>query len=773
MPSSVRTVIQNLKPNKKFAYIEKSGFVTAAECMFEMVTDLLNIGAMSMIASNITDNVNGAGATFTSTAWPIGVRDYQIVSSGSGYTVGEKLLLKNAGANSVPYSARVATVWSTNNGIRSLTMSNGKNGQGEYPLYTSSAIVQPCQLVYTDDYRQEKVLPQTSGWFINLRAVTNIDGSNPDCFFSANLDYWRGPDAGRTTRGSRILATTPALNVWNAWRSTYGPLVNGVSTGRLPGNVILCQTTTNQATVPIGEVPDEVRTPFQNIKVGQRVFLECDEDGVISNANTTIVNITTVKAVIGLSYDTRPLPTRISPLASEVREVFKEHEEDLYMIQLSHPVTLSRGANVSVQGLGATVDNTVLSLPDEFTTVLESRGACDPLSDTLGVLGTVVTAVDNSNVVNISSLVVGGSGGAVNYGSTVYEGQQINNIDTEGDGVTSVTGVTTVLSVNMTSATTATVTMSSNQTLSAGKTLQFRFDPPQYWRLLVRLQNKGTAVVAAGTSTQFNETCTIPAIYNDATTTITDLSGVMGTVPTGIYKTGAPAGTGPLASETRQGFINRTTRVQNHGQAVPLNSILSVSERGMFFGAYEGTFSVLQKEKVMNNATDNTFNWFLIQRPVNRTTGKVLTKGNAPLFCINSVGYAYHKFIVRETDIFHPSQGPRKTSNVQLPDGVVHPYRTPADQHSNDSFGMINSSNQIALTEDNKYLISFLQNLTTARFRYTEELDMIAQTSADVLIGGVDINITAYQESTPRTYRGLPSNKPYNTGLRLVVLKNI
>jgi len=41
------------------------------------------------------------------------------------------------------------------------------------------------------------------------------------------------------------------------------------------------------------------------------------------------------------------------------------------------------------------------------------------------------------------------------------------------------------------------------------------------------------------------------------------------------------------------------------------------------------------------------------------------------------------------------------------------------------------------------------------------------------LIGGVDINITAYQESTPRTYRGLPSNKPYNTGLRLVVLKNI
>lgn len=770
MPSSVKTIIQNLKPDKKFAYIEKSGFVSAAECMFEMVTDLLNIGAMSIIASNITDNVNGAGATFTSNAWPIGVRDYQIVNSGSGYTVGEQLLLTNAGANSVPYSAKVATVWSTNNGIKSLTMSNGKNGQGEYPVYTSSSIVQPNPLVYTDDYIKEKVLKQTSGWFINLKAVTNADGSNPDCFFSANLDYWRGPDSGRTTRGSVILATGAALGVWNAWRSTYGPLLNGVSTGRLPGNVILCQTTTKQATVALGEAPDEVRTPFQNIKVGQRVFLECDEDGVISNANTTIVSITTVKAVIGLSYGTIAMPTRISPRGELVREVFREHEEDLYMIRLSHPVTLSRGANVSVQGLGATVDNSVLSLPDEFTTVLESRGACDPLSDTLGVVGSVVSGVSNSNVVNISSLVVGGSGGAVNYGSFIYEGQQINNIDTSGSGIQ---GATTVLSVNMTSATTATVTMSRNQTLSTNKSLQFRFDPPQYWRLLVRLQNKDTAVVAAGTSTQFNETCTIPAIYNDATTTITDLSGVMGVVPTGVYKTGAPAGTGPLASETRQGFINRTNRVRNQGQAVPLNSILSVTDRGMFFGAFEGTFSVLQKEKVANDITDHSFNWFLIQRPVNRTTGKVFTKGNAPLFCINSVGYAYHKFIVRETDIFHPSQGPRKTGNVQLPDGVVYNYRTPADQHSYDSFGMINSSNQIALTEDNKYLISFLQNLTTARFRYTEELDIIAQTSADVLIGGVDLNITAYQESTPRTYRGLPSNKPYNTGLRLVVLKNI
>jgi hypothetical protein len=99
-------------------------------------------------------------------------------------------------------------------------------------------------------------------------------------------------------------------------------------------------------------------------------------------------------------------------------------------------------------------------------------------------------------------------------------------------------------------------------------------------------------------------------------------------------------------------------------------------------------------------------------------------------------------------------------------------YRVPADQHSEDSFAVLNTSNQIALTEDSKYLVGFLHNLTTPRFRYSEEIDMIGQTSADVCMSSNDISLTTYNESGPRLYRAMPSNNKYNSGLRICILKD-
>lgn len=66
-----------------------------------------------------------------------------------------------------------------------------------------------------------------------------------------------------------------------------------------------------------------------------------------------------------------------------------------------------------------------------------------------------------------------------------------------------------------------------------------------------------------------------------------------------------------------------------------------------------------------------------------------------------------------------------------------------------------------------------MHNLATPRFRYSEELDMLGQTSADVCMAGTDIKFTAYSETLPRTYRALPANNPYNTGLRVAVIKDI
>lgn len=96
--------------------------------------------------------------------------------------------------------------------------------------------------------------------------------------------------------------------------------------------------------------------------------------------------------------------------------------------------------------------------------------------------------------------------------------------------------------------------------------------------------------------------------------------------------------------------------------------------------------------------------------------------------------------------------------------------RVLADVHSPDSHMIFNSSEQIALTEDKTYLLSFPHNLTTPRYRYTEELDMIGTTSSDVVMSGQDIQFITYGELGPRTYRALPANGALNTGLRLAVI---
>ena len=100
----------------------------------------------------------------------------------------------------------------------------------------------------------------------------------------------------------------------------------------------------------------------------------------------------------------------------------------------------------------------------------------------------------------------------------------------------------------------------------------------------------------------------------------------------------------------------------------------------------------------------------------------------------------------------------------------IQALRTLADVHSPDSHAIFNATEQIALTEDKTYLLSFPHNLTTPRFRYTEELDMIGMTSSDVVMAGQDIQFTTYGEWGPRTYRALPSNGALNTGLRLAVI---
>lgn len=232
-----------------------------------------------------------------------------------------------------------------------------------------------------------------------------------------------------------------------------------------------------------------------------------------------------------------------------------------------------------------------------------------------------------------------------------------------------------------------------------------------------------------------------------------------------------------------QGFVNRKLRVADHPEAYPLSFMATFTTRGIFFGVWEGSWTVMQKSKNRQiSERDAWFNWVLCQRPVDRNTGHTRTNGQSPVFCVNSVGYKYWKFIVRERDTVHPTQGDRETKHYvynkqYLPNGGVFerytPFRVPADKHTEDSHALLNTTEQIALTEDSKYLVSFLYNLTTPRFRYSDELDMIGQTAADVAMASNNLKLTTYGEPNERTYRSLGANLPYNMGLRIVVLTDL
>jgi hypothetical protein len=183
---------------------------------------------------------------------------------------------------------------------------------------------------------------------------------------------------------------------------------------------------------------------------------------------------------------------------------------------------------------------------------------------------------------------------------------------------------------------------------------------------------------------------------------------------------------------------------------------------------------------------DARFNWMLVQRPVNRTTGVILDNYESksskhPVFCLYSVGGRTAHFTVREKDIVHPQSGPADhTANAFYTDFIQYgtpgeydnyPYRIPSGINSEDSHSLYNNQNQIALTEEKTYLITFPNNLTSARFRYTEEIDIIGYTSSDLLMSGQQIDFKTYNESQSRVYIALPPSGRYNTGVRFCVLK--
>lgn len=266
----------------------------------------------------------------------------------------------------------------------------------------------------------------------------------------------------------------------------------------------------------------------------------------------------------------------------------------------------------------------------------------------------------------------------------------------------------------------------------------------QPWRLQFNIGSTQDVSLNIATPTQISSTGTVSQVLQGATPTVVDYAGAVGAANPSLFSNQADQTTG---------FFNRAARVvsTNVGQtktfqstnSYPISYYLVCSPRG---------FALAVWEEGMDNIVA-TQSWVVVQRPVDRVTGTVLTTGKAPLMCINSVGNLYWKFTVRETDINRPTT------------------RAQADANTADNTAVINSQQQVAIDEAGKYIINFPCRLNTQRYAYTQEMDLLGYTSADVVSQFTAVPVTVYGEQAARTYQSLFANAINDTNLRILFLQ--
>lgn len=221
-------------------------------------------------------------------------------------------------------------------------------------------------------------------------------------------------------------------------------------------------------------------------------------------------------------------------------------------------------------------------------------------------------------------------------------------------------------------------------------------------------------------------------------------------------------------------WLNREPNKNSEG-AYPMSYILTMTNRGIFFGIWEDSQEEIPQgtwDPIGNPNPDGTFGrsplrWFLIQRSVDRLTGDV--RGGAkmrqdtsplaetsrcPVFCVSGgqSPQKFQKFVVREADVVSPSR--KKSAAVQ----------------SEDQAAILNPYPQQSLTESGEFVVTFLNQVSTPRFKYSDELDMLGTVAAEVVGAGTSVLVNVYNEPYQREYTAIYPTERYGTGMRLMVL---
>lgn len=196
---------------------------------------------------------------------------------------------------------------------------------------------------------------------------------------------------------------------------------------------------------------------------------------------------------------------------------------------------------------------------------------------------------------------------------------------------------------------------------------------------------------------------------------------------------------------------------------------ITITSRGLAF-----TISAIEN---VNQRHSNSF--VCIQRPVNPTTGQINIQGTCPIFaliqdCIyrdthdpdypndmNDIcmsNYQYNgetgllgfnglKFIVvRESDINNSSLA-LDTYNVVPPSGETYSNYTPGIMYS-----LSQDWTYPVIFDDSAYVMKYPFGFITSRNTYIDEMDLISFVNSSIYPYFYDIDITVYNETTPRTY---------------------
>lgn len=275
-------------------------------------------------------------------------------------------------------------------------------------------------------------------------------------------------------------------------------------------------------------------------------------------------------------------------------------------------------------------------------------------------------------------------------------------------------------------------------TLEAGPTVD-PLSTSQPWRLQLDATAVQQGSVYIATPLQ---------LPNDGKVAVNESAQGQTALPLGMLNaTGAiPQGGGSQTDSSDVYFVYRTHRITDKptADAYPMSYRLSITPRGIALFIWEDASDV----------NGLRHQWFVVQRPVDRLTGAAMITGHAPLFAVFGMKAKPMKFVVREADVLKPT----------MP--------VAADVDTEDSRAILNSKNQVAMTENNRYVVTYPNGLNTPRYVYTDEIDLVAFTSSDVVSAFTDVSTTSYGEATPRVYAAMQANGAYNTGMRILMLKS-